>query len=83
MWSNPQETADLLTLVKKSLMKNYIFLCSVRYRTKNHAKNNILMPPNATQKTFQIDKFLIRNTLLNFSPILRTEFNCFKAKKLI
>ena len=26
MWPNPQETADLVTLVKKSLMENFFFV---------------------------------------------------------
>ena len=28
MWPNPQETADLVNLLKKSLMENFIF-CAV------------------------------------------------------
>ena len=29
MWPNPQETADLVTFLKKSLIENFIFMCSV------------------------------------------------------
>ena len=28
MWPNPQETADSSHLLKKSVMENFIFLCS-------------------------------------------------------
>ena len=30
MWPNPQETADSVTLLKKSLMENFIF-CAVLF----------------------------------------------------
>ena len=30
MWTNPQETADLFTFKKKSLMENFIF-CAMRF----------------------------------------------------
>ena len=32
MWPNPQKTADLLHLLKESLMENFIF-CAVKFYT--------------------------------------------------
>ena len=34
MWLNPQETADLVTFTKKSLMKNFVF-CAASFRQIN------------------------------------------------
>ena len=40
MWSSLQETANLVTLLEKSLMKNFIF-CAVSFSKLNKNKNII------------------------------------------
>ena len=48
MWPNPQETADLVTLPKKSLIENFIF-CTV-FCKENSIKDNrrVKVPSNKT-----------------------------------